>query len=960
MSRLNRSTLLAEDAEEEKLGVPMRFGYPFDVNYNLMNSGSWETLDDGGRLWRLKIECPGAYSINLVYERFRLPEGARLYLYSEDQSMVIGAFSSQNNKPYDRFSTAPVKGEVCILEYYVPAGLSHPGEIEISRIVHGYRDIFFSDRSKDADGFNGSGSCNNNVHCPEGDPWQNEIRSVAMIINGGGYRWCSGAMVNNVRQDLTPYFLTADHCLGSEPDWVIMFNYESPNCDNINGPTWMTISGTTLRAANDFSDFALVELSEAPPDSYNVYYAGWTNVDVASSQSVAIHHPSGDIKKISFDYDPVTSTSYLSAAAGDNSHWRIGQWEDGTTEGGSSGSPLFDPDHRIVGQLHGGYASCTSITSDWYGKFSKSWNHGASAASRLSDWLDPDNTGADVLDGRGSGGVRISHVPLTDTRDFLNPYEAVAIIGADTFLADGAQRVTYDAGSGWVHETMTATGVDDGYSGFIPAQSPGTDVTYYIYGEDLLGNVDSTDMITFKVLDYGVTMTPTLSNASGAVDDTVWHGLTVTNVGVYDDEYTIGVAGQTWATTIWDADRLAEISTTGILVADESIDILARVIIPVSNYGDNDEATLNVTSMGDSYYQSDSWLRTYSDGEPLTLPFTDEFATTEIDMARWVSNVGATVNEDGVGESSAPYSLNLDGETTGADTLSSYPIDLRDQSGLILTYYYQRTGGGDSPETLDDLWVEYFDTSRTWVEAQRYSGSGEDMTAFEFVRYVLPDDAYHSGFRVRFRNRASTGSFDDWFVDDVYVGLPPPYEMSLVPVYTAQSGLSGGTASSLLTIRNTGANADSYDLAASGYDWSLTIFDKSGANPLTSVGPVVPNDSIQIMIEVAIPLEADVGSADTALIEAVSQNDPGISGAVQVETSSSGLSFICGDIDNNDQVDVADLVYFVNYQFDSGPPPPIIEAADVNNTGQVDIADLVYLVHYMFDQPPGPEPQCSF
>ena len=80
-----------------------------------------------------------------------------------------------------------------------------------------------------------------------------------MVLLGNGTRWCSGAMVNNVNEDGTPYFLTANHCLGSESTWIIMFTYESPTCSNINGPTNYTISGTTLRASSSTSDFGLLQ-----------------------------------------------------------------------------------------------------------------------------------------------------------------------------------------------------------------------------------------------------------------------------------------------------------------------------------------------------------------------------------------------------------------------------------------------------------------------------------------------------------------------------------------------------------------------------------------------------------------------------------------------------------------------------------------------------------------------------
>lgn len=385
LSEVNRDALLLEDDFEMSKDVPYRFGTPFDVQLNLENSGYWEDVE-GGKVWRLSIHSPHAYSINLLFSRYVLPEGAELFIYDEHMETVLGAFTSENNKPHETFSTSPTQGETTILEYFEPSHVDFAGEIEVSRVVHAYRDIFFNtDR-----GYNDSGSCNNNVNCPDFSDWTDEVRSVAMILTSGGSRICTGALVNNTRQDLTPYFLTANHCLGGESNWIFMFEYESEGCSNQDGPTYMTVQGSTLLDNASTSDYALLELDETPPDSYNIHYAGWSAVDVGPVNPVAIHHPSGDIKKISFDYDTGISDGWSS---NDGSHWRVADWEDGTTEPGSSGSPLFDNNHRIVGQLHGGEASCSYNVNDYYGKVSTSWSLG------LSDYLDPDNTGLTVLDG---------------------------------------------------------------------------------------------------------------------------------------------------------------------------------------------------------------------------------------------------------------------------------------------------------------------------------------------------------------------------------------------------------------------------------------------------------------------------------------------------------------------------------------------------------------------------------
>ena len=887
MADVDVAKLLAEDEQEEKLGVPMRFGFPFDVNYNLLNSGVWETMSDGWKVWRFRIEAPGAKSINLLYDNFWLPEGAKFYLYSEDQQMTIGAYTAQNNKEHGEFATSPVKGEVTILELNVPPEVSYPGEISISRIVHDYRDILKLGYEK---GFGSSGSCNNNVNCPEGDDWQNQKRSVAMVILGSGTRWCSGSMINNVRQDLTPYFLTADHCTGSSNTWIIMFNYESPNCSNINGPTWMTVQGTTMKAQNAFSDFALVELNETPPDSFNLFYAGWSAIDINADSVVGIHHPAGDIKKISFDYGQVSTTTYLqSSVPGNGSHWRVGNWEDGTTEGGSSGSPIYNRDGQIIGQLHGGYASCTSITPDWYGKFSQSWDYGSSISNRLMDWLDPDNTGALVLNGRDAVGIKITHTPLTDTRDSLNDYEVLAMITSDTTLNTDSLFVYYDNGGGFVEILMTAAGSPDEYSANIPAQSPGTTIDYYLLAIDDEGKADTTDTFQFFVIDYGVSISPGFDSKTGAVYDSVFYTLSITNTGLYDDEYILALSNNSWTTTIWDETFSTVINSTGVLSYDEVFNFLVMVEVPSSLYGDNDSAVVTATSLGDASYEVSSSLVTVSDGEPFTIPFEDEFPTASIDAGKWVLNANVESNQDGLNEPSGLYSMNLDGNTTGRDTVMSQAIDLKDESNIIVRYFYQITGGGDAPETGDDLFVEYYDSTGNWILLNQHPGSLENMTEFIELKTALPGNAYHSSFRLRFRNIATSGDFDDWFVDDVYVGVPAAYEVRLTPQTQSGYGPSGDTAAYQLTIINTGSNDDSYDLSASDNIWDVSFFDESGTTQITNTALVIGGDSTVITAKVAIPGSSVMSDSDNATITATSQADPLVDGTATVTTSSAGL-----------------------------------------------------------------------
>jgi len=322
-----------------------------------------------------------------------MPPNASFFVYNKNGT--LGSFNSSNNKPDNTFSTTFLKGDQVTLEYFEPKDQIGKGQIQLSGIVYGYRNPF--NRLKT---FGQSGACNVNAICD--DPiWNDEIRSVVMILTAGNTRFCSGALINNVLQDETPYILTANHC-GISSNNIFMFNYQSSNCTpSIDGPTNQTISGGTVLATDFNSDFTLVRLSNTPPLNYNVFYAGWSNIDEPASQATGIHHPRGDVKKISHDTDPVITSGYYTAGT---DYWQVLDWNSGTTEVGSSGSPLFDQNHRIIGQLRGGDASCSNDAFDYYAKLAISWEKNPGASGQLKAWLDPNNSGISILNGLDPNG----------------------------------------------------------------------------------------------------------------------------------------------------------------------------------------------------------------------------------------------------------------------------------------------------------------------------------------------------------------------------------------------------------------------------------------------------------------------------------------------------------------------------------------------------------------------------
>lgn len=399
------SQVLAEDAiNDADKTKPWRFGYNYTVDLDPNNAGEWTELPNGDRIWRLTVRSTNAKSINVIFDDFYLPEGASIHMYNQDRSHLVGAYTPILNNPDHTLGTELVMGEEVTIEYYEPKASKDLGRLHINTVTHGYRSLNLLAENI-LKGLNDSGACNIDVFCPLGNGWDDQIKSVGLVIVNGN-TGCTGALINNTAGDARPFFLTANHCLGNPSNWFFRFNWHSlnPSCATTtpsgDGPFLQTAFTSTLRASNAGSDFALVEINNPLPTDWDVYFSGWDRTDIVPDFTVGIHHPAGDIKKICRDDDAPTYDVFGNAQV-----WRIAEWEHGVTEPGSSGSPLFDHNKRIIGQLFGGEAACSfdNPTSnnglyDAYGRFASSWS-GSSQNNRLSNWLDPLNTGEVILDG---------------------------------------------------------------------------------------------------------------------------------------------------------------------------------------------------------------------------------------------------------------------------------------------------------------------------------------------------------------------------------------------------------------------------------------------------------------------------------------------------------------------------------------------------------------------------------
>lgn len=400
LPKIDLSKLQAEDEINDRYkDQPYRFGENVAVDLDIQNSGSWTELENGDGIWRLALLSEGAKSLNFVFDSYQVPEGGRIFVYTEDKTQLLGSFTNENASKNMSLGVGLVFSEKAIIEYHEPAEVRGEGYLHINNVTHGYRDILVDVETEAKGAFGNSDACNINVNCPEGIPFDFQKRSVALIVVGNS-GICSGALVNNTQQDGTPFFLTANHCLpgntNNTQNWVFYFNHETAGCSGNNGPTNQSISGGSLLSSNAESDFALLELNNVPPSSYNVCYSGWDATDSQSSVSSAygIHHPSGDVKKICFEEDAPYHENLGSFV---NQVWYVDQWELGVTEPGSSGSPLFNQNGLIIGKLSGGQAACNGEVNngsfDYYGRMGVSWTYGSTPSTSLRFALDIANTG---------------------------------------------------------------------------------------------------------------------------------------------------------------------------------------------------------------------------------------------------------------------------------------------------------------------------------------------------------------------------------------------------------------------------------------------------------------------------------------------------------------------------------------------------------------------------------------
>jgi len=333
--------------------------------------------------------------VNVHLDVCELPRGAELHTFGPYTQRHCKSYGTRNGA----FWSPVVAGERMVLEVYAPTAAARAAlHVQLATVNRGFRSIMGAAHGAGddtaaavaaVDGRKRQGQCNIDTACERAEPWSDVKTAVARVLYDGR-ALCSGTLVKHAdADDFRPFFSSAYHCVsGSESRaraTVTFWGFESPRCGELccGDMTKQLAIGSTLHFMERATDMLLIELGakvheSADTDYYRAYYAGWDRGDESADGGVGISHPGGKVKTIAFSDEMPDVTPSCIASGSAVTHWTL-VWDDGgTTEGGSSGSCLFNrATQRCVGVLSGGTASCANTAGyDCYGGFYAAYERG--------------------------------------------------------------------------------------------------------------------------------------------------------------------------------------------------------------------------------------------------------------------------------------------------------------------------------------------------------------------------------------------------------------------------------------------------------------------------------------------------------------------------------------------------------------------------------------------------------
>ncbi len=377
-------SLLAEDEEAAVFRKVFRVGVLRDTMVRA-EQGQWHETEKG-RIWSTDIVADGSNGTRLHIIGMHIPNGASLYVYNPDNPLnVDGPLKAGGRFDNGEMWTRTIWNQRVRVEYFVPNDVvkGHGDDVPfvISELSHWYRPLAGDDNGR-------GGPCHNDVTCFPA--WQNVADATGLLsfIDGGAFV-CTGELLDTEASDLTPYLYTANHCIGNNTvaqTAEVFWFFQSNICDGAPsvGPSNVDI---TFIDGNSTLDYSLLMIHDQLPGG--LFWVGWTtSVPPNGQDAVAVHHPAGSHKRISFG---IRFNGSVCGPGGSINYHRV-SWDlpdGGVVEGGSSGSGIYREDtQQLFGALFCGTTPdpCANpAADDDYGRFDRFY---VQAAPDISDLLE--------------------------------------------------------------------------------------------------------------------------------------------------------------------------------------------------------------------------------------------------------------------------------------------------------------------------------------------------------------------------------------------------------------------------------------------------------------------------------------------------------------------------------------------------------------------------------------------
>lgn len=443
ISPLSQERKTAETTTAPPPGTPHQIGFGRDVP-QLGSAGDtaallpWQNTPNAGNIAAISITSQQAVGIRLGILVRRLPAEATVRFYSQGAETAYEISGSEVMESIKRnleagdgsdaaltYWSPHIEGAEATLEIELPSGIS-PDTVEISipRVSHFFSSPVTTPGRTVVMSIGDAATCEIDATCYSA--WSTEGNASAkmsFVDTDGSSYVCTGTLLADTISSFTPYFLSANHCISKQTVASTLqtyWFYQSASCNSgaLNPGNMTLTGGATLLYPSSVTDTSFMKLNSAPPAG--AMYAGWdSNAPVLGTAVTGVHHPSGDLQKISFGSiqsfkdctigDPISHTFTCNAATQTSAEYLNITFTSGITEGGSSGSGLFKTSgssHYLVGQLYGGTSSCSNPGgSNNYGRFDLAYN------AALHHWLNAGSTLSLSISKPGNGSGTVTSAP---------------------------------------------------------------------------------------------------------------------------------------------------------------------------------------------------------------------------------------------------------------------------------------------------------------------------------------------------------------------------------------------------------------------------------------------------------------------------------------------------------------------------------------------------------------------